>query len=216
MDSHSNQRNGSGGISAPLASLGVFGDLNCPARTSGVFGHWTRCLGGFVDGGVVRPRPDGSGQTRICQFIRQFRCQPSEHELLPWTGDGQCRGKRNSRSTAERQDANATSKRCSTSCWRCSPRTRCSRRSNRPPPARVCRCVRCTGTSPTRPSFLRPRSNTGDRRAEELSRLHAIGEGPLDRRIDDFVAMRLRLHEGVGPVNPGHVGQRQPCLPRTG
>ena len=33
-----------------------------------------------------------------------------------------------------------------------------------------------------------------------LARLHSIGEGPLDRRIDDFVAMRIRVHEAVGPV----------------
>lgn len=35
---------------------------------------------------------------------------------------------------------------------------------------------------------------------EPLARLHAIGQGPLDDRIDDFVAMRLRLHDGAGPV----------------
>lgn len=34
----------------------------------------------------------------------------------------------------------------------------------------------------------------------ELSRLHAIGKGPLDERLDHFVAMRLRMYEGVGPV----------------
>jgi AcrR family transcriptional regulator len=34
----------------------------------------------------------------------------------------------------------------------------------------------------------------------ELAQLHAIGDGPLPDRIDDFVAMRLRLHHGVGPV----------------
>ena len=33
-----------------------------------------------------------------------------------------------------------------------------------------------------------------------LSRLHAIGEGPLDARIDDFVRMRLKLHDGIGPM----------------
>ncbi|MEM7273084.1 MAG: TetR/AcrR family transcriptional regulator [Actinomycetota bacterium] len=37
-------------------------------------------------------------------------------------------------------------------------------------------------------------------RTSGLTRLHAIGEGPLERRIEDFVAMRLRLHEAVGPV----------------
>lgn len=36
--------------------------------------------------------------------------------------------------------------------------------------------------------------------ARELSQLHAIGEGPLDRRIDEFVTMRLGLHDTVGPV----------------
>lgn len=39
-----------------------------------------------------------------------------------------------------------------------------------------------------------------DRIAGESSRLHEIGQGPLDRRIDDFVSMRVRLHDAVGPV----------------
>lgn len=39
-----------------------------------------------------------------------------------------------------------------------------------------------------------------DDRAVELARLHAIGQGPLDRRIDDFVGMRIRLYEAIGPV----------------
>ncbi len=34
----------------------------------------------------------------------------------------------------------------------------------------------------------------------EQSRLPSVGEGPLDRRIDDFVDMRLKLHDVVGPV----------------
>jgi AcrR family transcriptional regulator len=34
----------------------------------------------------------------------------------------------------------------------------------------------------------------------ELSRLHDIGGGPFARRLEDFVGMRLRLHEAVGPV----------------
>lgn len=34
----------------------------------------------------------------------------------------------------------------------------------------------------------------------ETSHLHAIGRGPLDDRITEFVAMRLRLHEVVGPM----------------
>lgn len=33
-----------------------------------------------------------------------------------------------------------------------------------------------------------------------LSKLHAIGQGPLDGRIDDFVRMRLKLHDGIGPM----------------
>lgn len=33
-----------------------------------------------------------------------------------------------------------------------------------------------------------------------LSHLHAIGEGPLDRRVADFVAMRVGMHEVVAPV----------------
>jgi AcrR family transcriptional regulator len=36
--------------------------------------------------------------------------------------------------------------------------------------------------------------------AQDLSRLPSIGQGPLNRRVDDFVSMRLRLHEAVGPV----------------
>ena len=34
----------------------------------------------------------------------------------------------------------------------------------------------------------------------ELSRLHSIGQGSLDDRIEAFAAMRLRLHDGVGSV----------------
>jgi AcrR family transcriptional regulator len=34
----------------------------------------------------------------------------------------------------------------------------------------------------------------------EASHLAAIGHGPLEGRIDEFVAMRIRLHETVGPV----------------
>lgn len=34
----------------------------------------------------------------------------------------------------------------------------------------------------------------------ERTRLPTIGEGPLHRRIDDFVAMRVGLYEAVGPV----------------
>ena len=34
--------------------------------------------------------------------------------------------------------------------------------------------------------------------SEPLAHLPSIGQGPLGKRIDDFVAMRLRLHEGVG------------------
>jgi len=33
-----------------------------------------------------------------------------------------------------------------------------------------------------------------------LAKLHAIGGGPLDGRIDAFVAMRLKLHDGIGPM----------------
>ncbi len=38
------------------------------------------------------------------------------------------------------------------------------------------------------------------RLSRELAHLPSIGQGPLDARIDDFVAMRLRLHDGIGPV----------------
>ena len=33
-----------------------------------------------------------------------------------------------------------------------------------------------------------------------LSKLHAIGQGPLDSRIADYVAMRLKLHDGIAPM----------------
>ncbi len=33
----------------------------------------------------------------------------------------------------------------------------------------------------------------------EVAHLPNIGEGPLDQRVDDFVAMRLRLYARVGP-----------------
>lgn len=36
-------------------------------------------------------------------------------------------------------------------------------------------------------------------RGAEVVRLRAIGQGPLGGRIDDFVAMRLRLYEQEGP-----------------
>lgn len=34
----------------------------------------------------------------------------------------------------------------------------------------------------------------------ELAQLHHVGEGPLEQRVDDFVTMRLRLHDAIGPV----------------
>lgn len=34
----------------------------------------------------------------------------------------------------------------------------------------------------------------------EASRLHAIGQGPLSARIEDFVDMRLKLHDVLGPA----------------
>lgn len=37
-------------------------------------------------------------------------------------------------------------------------------------------------------------------RGLELSRLHNIGQGSLEDRVDDFVDMRLRLHDSVGAV----------------
>jgi TetR/AcrR family transcriptional regulator of autoinduction and epiphytic fitness len=36
--------------------------------------------------------------------------------------------------------------------------------------------------------------------ADPLAHLPSIGEGTQEHRIDDFVKMRLRLYEGVGPV----------------
>ncbi|MEM9566162.1 MAG: TetR/AcrR family transcriptional regulator, partial [Actinomycetota bacterium] len=38
------------------------------------------------------------------------------------------------------------------------------------------------------------------RLGRDLSQLPNVGQGSLDGRIDDFVAMRLRLHDGIGPV----------------
>lgn len=37
-------------------------------------------------------------------------------------------------------------------------------------------------------------------RGVDVSRLHAIGEGSLGPRIDDFVSMRLRLYDEIGPM----------------
>lgn len=34
----------------------------------------------------------------------------------------------------------------------------------------------------------------------ELSRIHAIGQGSLDRRLDDLVTVRLQLYEALAPV----------------
>jgi len=34
----------------------------------------------------------------------------------------------------------------------------------------------------------------------ELARLPHIGHGPFDQRLDDFVSMRMRLYEAVGPM----------------
>ncbi|MEL7209300.1 MAG: helix-turn-helix domain-containing protein, partial [Actinomycetota bacterium] len=39
-----------------------------------------------------------------------------------------------------------------------------------------------------------------DEVGNRLARLHGIGQGPLDVRIDEYVSMRLRLHDGIGPV----------------
>ncbi|MCP3989367.1 MAG: TetR/AcrR family transcriptional regulator [Actinomycetia bacterium] len=45
--------------------------------------------------------------------------------------------------------------------------------------------------------------------------LHAIGQGPLAGRIDDFVTMRVRLHDTVGSVYRATVANA-PRLPRIG
>ncbi len=37
-------------------------------------------------------------------------------------------------------------------------------------------------------------------RGREGAQLHAIGEGPLEDRIEDFVAARLRIYDSIGPV----------------
>lgn len=34
----------------------------------------------------------------------------------------------------------------------------------------------------------------------DLARLHAIGEGPLNSRVEDFVDMRLNMHDKLGPA----------------
>lgn len=39
-----------------------------------------------------------------------------------------------------------------------------------------------------------------DEIGSSLSKLHAIGQGPLEERIDAFVRMRLNLHDGIGPM----------------
>ena len=39
-----------------------------------------------------------------------------------------------------------------------------------------------------------------NQRIAPLARLHAIGQGPLEDRIADFVTMRLRLYDAAGPV----------------
>jgi AcrR family transcriptional regulator len=39
-----------------------------------------------------------------------------------------------------------------------------------------------------------------DEVARSLTKLHAIGEGPLKRRISDFVTMRISLHSGMAAV----------------
>ena len=36
--------------------------------------------------------------------------------------------------------------------------------------------------------------------AEDDAHLSSIGQGPLHNRIDDFIAMRMRLYERIGPV----------------
>ena len=36
--------------------------------------------------------------------------------------------------------------------------------------------------------------------SEDDAHLSSIGQGPLLTRVDDFIAMRMRLHERIGPV----------------
>ena len=36
--------------------------------------------------------------------------------------------------------------------------------------------------------------------AADQAHLSSIGQGPLRDRVDDFIAMRMRLYEGIGPV----------------
>lgn len=52
------------------------------------------------------------------------------------------------------------------------------------------------------------------RRAVTLATIEAIGEGPLDRRVDDFVASRWRLYDAMGAAFRAsvHHALRQPRL----
>lgn len=50
--------------------------------------------------------------------------------------------------------------------------------------------------------------------SEPLAHLPSIGQGSLAKRVDDFVAMRLRLHEGIGAAYRAtvHNAPRHPRL----
>ena len=47
-----------------------------------------------------------------------------------------------------------------------------------------------------------------------LATLDSIGEGPLERRVDEYVAMRLRLHDAIGSVMRAAVANA-PRFPRV-
>ncbi len=48
---------------------------------------------------------------------------------------------------------------------------------------------------------------------EDVARIHAIGEGTLDHRIDRFVETRMRVYEAVGPTFRATVANA-PRMPR--
>ena len=85
------------------------------------------------------------------------------------------------------------------SCWRCSPKKRCFPPSRRRPPDRDYRWSLYRYFADPG-ELLEATIKRSDEIAAGLAKLHSIGQGSLDDRIDAFVAMRLKLHEGIGPM----------------
>ena len=50
------------------------------------------------------------------------------------------------------------------------------------------------------PALLEAAIARTGRMGRDAAHLPSIGQGPLERRIDDFVTMRLRIHDAVGAV----------------